>query len=74
MFSFFSFGLVRFVLPTRFCQPLRALSSKINCSELNGCWHVPGQSIGKRFVVRADEKLAAFLELESAIHARAELS
>jgi hypothetical protein len=24
---------------------------------------------GKRFVVRSDEKLAAFLELESAIHA-----
>jgi hypothetical protein len=24
---------------------------------------------GKRFVVRADEKLTAFLELESAIHA-----
>jgi hypothetical protein len=25
---------------------------------------------GKRFVVRADEKLTAFLELESAIHSR----
>jgi hypothetical protein len=28
----------------------------------------------KRFVVRADEKLTAFLELESAIHSRGELS
>ena len=27
---------------------------------------------GKRFVVRADEKLTAFLKLESAIHARGE--
>ena len=29
---------------------------------------------GKRFVVRADEKLTAFLELESAIRSRGELS
>jgi hypothetical protein len=29
---------------------------------------------GKRFVVRADEKLTAFLELESAIRASGELS
>ena len=29
---------------------------------------------GKRFVVRADEKLTAFVELESAIHSRGELS
>ena len=29
---------------------------------------------GKRFVVHADEKLTAFLELESAIHSRGELS
>jgi hypothetical protein len=29
---------------------------------------------GKRLVVRADEKLTAFLELESAIRARSELS
>ena len=29
---------------------------------------------GKRFVVRADEKLTAFLELESAIRACGELS
>jgi hypothetical protein len=28
---------------------------------------------GKRFVARADEKLTAFVELESAIHARGEL-
>ena len=28
---------------------------------------------GKRFVVRADEKLTAFIELESAIRARREL-
>jgi len=29
---------------------------------------------GKRLIVRADEKLTAFLELESAIHSRGELS
>jgi hypothetical protein len=29
---------------------------------------------GKRFIVRADEKLTAFIELESAIRARGELS
>jgi len=29
---------------------------------------------GKRFVVQADEKLIAFLELESAIHSSGELS
>jgi hypothetical protein len=29
---------------------------------------------GKRFVVRADEKLTAFLELESAIRASGELA
>jgi hypothetical protein len=28
---------------------------------------------GKRFIVRADERLTAFLELESAIDARGEL-
>ena len=28
----------------------------------------------KRFVVRVDEKLTAFVELESAIHSRGELS
>jgi hypothetical protein len=29
---------------------------------------------GKRFVVRADEKLTAFVELESATHRKGELS
>jgi hypothetical protein len=29
---------------------------------------------GKRFVVRADEKLTAFLEVESAVRARGELA
>jgi hypothetical protein len=28
----------------------------------------PGRGDGKRFVVRADEKLTAFMELEAAIH------
>jgi len=32
------------------------------------------RAYGKRFVVRADEKLTAFLELESAIRARGELA
>ena len=31
-------------------------------------WIVDAQGYGKRFVVRADEKLTAFLELETAIH------
>jgi hypothetical protein len=30
----------------------------------------PHRGDGKRFVVRADEKLTAFLELESAVRAR----
>ena len=37
-------------------------------------WIVDAHRDGKRFVVRADEKLAAFLELESAICACGELS
>jgi len=35
---------------------------------------VDADRIGKRFVVRADEKLTAFLELESVIRACGELS
>jgi hypothetical protein len=31
-------------------------------------WIVGAHGYGKRFVVRADEKLTAFLELERAIH------
>jgi hypothetical protein len=31
-------------------------------------WIVDAHREGKRFVVRADEKLTAFVELESAIH------
>ena len=31
-------------------------------------WIVDAHGYGKRFIVRADEKLTAFLELESAIH------
>jgi hypothetical protein len=34
-----------------------------------GEWIVDAHREGKRFVVRADEKLTAFLELESAISA-----
>jgi len=33
----------------------------------------PHRDDGKRFVVRADEKLTAFVELEAAIHAYREL-
>ena len=36
-------------------------------------WIVDAHGYGKRFVVRADEKLSAFLELESAIHICGEL-
>ena len=31
-------------------------------------WIVDAQGYGKRFIVRADEMLSAFVELESAIH------
>jgi hypothetical protein len=35
-------------------------------------WIADAHRDGKRFVVRADEKLTAFMELESAIHRRFE--
>ena len=35
-------------------------------------WVVDAHGYGKRFIVRADEKQTAFLELESAIRARAQ--
>jgi hypothetical protein len=39
------------------------------------CWIVDAhRDDGKRFVVRADEKLTAFMELEAAIRAWCELS
>jgi hypothetical protein len=31
-------------------------------------WIVDAHGYGKRFIVRADEKLTAFVELENAIH------
>jgi len=31
-------------------------------------WIVDAHGYGKRFIVRADEKLTAFLELQTAIH------
>jgi hypothetical protein len=37
-------------------------------------WIADAHRDGKRFVVHADEKLTAFLELEAAIHSRGELS
>ena len=44
-------------------------------SEGRTIWIVDAQrNDGKRFVVRADELLTAFVELESAIHSRGELS
>ena len=40
-------------------------------SGMRTIWIVDGhRDAGKRFVVRADEKLTAFVELESAIRAR----
>jgi hypothetical protein len=36
-------------------------------------WIVDAHRGGKRFIVRADEKLTAFRELESSIRARSEL-
>jgi hypothetical protein len=36
-------------------------------------WIVDAHGYGKRFVVHADEKLSAFVELETAIHAYREL-
>ena len=35
---------------------------------------VPAHRNGKRFIVRADEKLTAFMEVESAVDARGELN
>jgi hypothetical protein len=43
-------------------------------SEGRTIWIVDAHGDGKRFVVRADEKLTAFLELESAVRACCELS
>jgi hypothetical protein len=37
-------------------------------SEGRTIWIVDAQRDGKRFIVRADEKLTAFLELQRAIH------
>ena len=37
-------------------------------------WIADAHRDGKRFIVRADEKLTAFLELESAVHACGELT
>ena len=42
--------------------------------ELCLIWIADAHRDGKRFVVHADEKLTAFLELEAAIHSRGELS
>jgi hypothetical protein len=43
-------------------------------SEGRTIWIVDAHGYGKRFIVRADEILTAFVELESAIHSRGELS
>ena len=37
-------------------------------SERRTIWIVDAHGYGKRFIVRADELLTAFLELQSAIH------
>jgi len=37
-------------------------------------WIVDAHRDGKRFIVRADEKLTAFIELKAAIRAHGELS
>jgi hypothetical protein len=37
-------------------------------------WIVDANGYGKRFIVRADEKLTTFMELERAIYVQAELS
>ena len=41
--------------------------SAVDC-EGRTIWMVDAQGYGKRFIVRADEILAAFVELEGAIH------
>ena len=42
----------------------------VSALDVNGrtVWIIDGHRNGKRFVVRADEKLTAFVELERAIH------
>ena len=47
--------------------------SALDC-EGRTMWIVDAHGYGKRFVVHADEKLTAFVELESAIHPCAELA
>ena len=45
------------------------------CTRMRTIWIVDAHRVdGKRFVVRADEKLTAFLELESAIPSYSEWS
>ena len=43
----------------------------VSAAKVNGrtIWIADAHGYGKRFIVRADEKLSAFLELERAIHA-----
>jgi hypothetical protein len=41
--------------------------SALDCEELR-TWIVDAHGYGKRFVVRADETLTAFVELQRAIH------
>ena len=47
--------------------------SALDC-EGRTIWIVDAHGYGKRFIVRADEKLTAFLELESAIRGCGELA
>jgi hypothetical protein len=48
----------------------------VSAVDSNGCsiWIADAHRGGKRFVVRADEKLTVFMELESATRACGELS
>jgi hypothetical protein len=49
------------------CAESQANASDVLVTKLGRIWIADAHRDGKRFVVRADEKLTAFLELESTL-------
>ena len=60
-------------LPPLPLVPREDTKSQANSPNGRTIWIADTHRDGKRFIVHADEKLTAFLELESAIHACGEL-
>jgi len=67
--AFRDFSLLRthFWPFTEILRKIRPEVTRKSCSRLRTIWIADAHREGKRFVVRADKKLTAFLELESAI-------